>query len=249
VKESYLRDIPADSQVGLASDNLLGEQYIGIRRGKSSQHVQPGGELSAMQSQDITRLMAQMSTQLDRLQAIATRADKLMSGAGKSSSAIDKFAKEGAGVSSELDRLTADIQHGNGTLTKLLYDDPLDVQLRAPLKRLDAIMASVGGTSTRLKEFQDGLNQASSEFQKLQAELKAGKGSFAKIDQLQAQFDELTLRIDGLMDKINSGQGTIGQLMVNPQLNAALDGATREFQALAQGLQANPMKFVRIRLF
>jgi hypothetical protein len=37
--------------------------------------------------------------------------------------------------------------------------------------------------------------------------------------------------------------------MVNPQLNAALDGATREFQALAQGLQANPMKFVRIRLF
>lgn len=100
-----------------------------------------------------------------------------------------------------------------------------------------------------MKEFQDGLNQASSEFQKLQAELKAGKGSFAKIDQLQAQFDELTLRIDGLMDKINSGQGTIGQLMVNPQLNAALDGATREFQALAQGLQANPMKFVRIRLF
>ena len=51
------------------------------------------------------------------------------------------------------------------------------------------------------------------------------------------------------MDKINSGQGTIGQLMVNPQLNEALDGATREFQALAKGLETNPQKFVTIRLF
>ena len=79
---------------------------------------------------------------------------------------------------------------------------------------------------------------ASQRISEAAGELKAGKGSFAKIDQLQAQFDELTRKIDGLMDKINSGQGTIGQLMVNPQLNAALDGATREFQALVKGLEA-----------
>ena len=41
VKESYLRDIPADSLVGLASDNLLGEQYIGIHRGKSPNTFSP----------------------------------------------------------------------------------------------------------------------------------------------------------------------------------------------------------------
>ena len=52
----------------------------------------------------------------------------------------------------------ADVQHGNGTITKLLYDDPLDKQLQAPLKQLNAVMASANGTSAKLKEFQDGLD-------------------------------------------------------------------------------------------
>ena len=46
------------------------------------------------------------------------------------------------------------------------------------------------------------------------------------------------------MDKINSGQGTLGQLMVNPQLYEALTGATREFQSLAKDIRANPKKFL-----
>ena len=52
-----------------------------------------------------------------------------------------------------------------------------------------------------------------------------------------------------MMDKINSGQGTVGQLMVNPQLNEALAGTTREFRELAKGLRANPRKFIALRLF
>jgi phospholipid/cholesterol/gamma-HCH transport system substrate-binding protein len=59
----------------------------------------------------------------------------------------------------------------------------------------------------------------------------------------------LTAKIDGMMDKVNSGQGTIGQLMVNPQLNEALSGTTREFQELAKGLRANPRKFIALKLF
>jgi len=254
VRERYLWEIPVDSVVGLASDNLLGDQYIGIRRGRSAEHVLAGAELGTTQTQDITRMMAQMSRELDRLQAVVTRADKVMSSVGTGRGAIGKIVqdpqlKAGARVSDELDRLMADIQHGHGTVTKLFYDDPLDTQLQAPLKRLDAIMASAEGTSAWLKEFKDGLERATAEFHTLQTEIDAGKGSFAKLGQLQARFDELTVKIDGMMDKINSGQGTVGQLMVNPQLNEALAGTTREFQELAKGLRANPWKFVALRLF
>jgi phospholipid/cholesterol/gamma-HCH transport system substrate-binding protein len=254
VRESYLWQIPVDSLVGLASDNLLGDQYIGIRRGKSAQHVQAGAELGNTQTQDITRMMARMSQQLDRLQALATRADQLMSGVGTGRGAIGKIVKDpklqsGAGVSGELDQLMDAVQHGHGTVTKLFYEDPLDAQLQGPLKRLDAIMASADATSARLKEFKDGLDRATGEFQALQTELKAGKGSFASMDQLQARVDDLTVKIEGTMDKINSGQGTVGQLMVNPQLNEALDGTMREFQELAKGLKENPRKFVALKLF
>ena len=254
VRERYLREIPVDSVVGLASDNLLGQQFIGIRRGRSAQHIQAGAELGTTMTQDITRVMAQMSLQLDRLQAVVTRADKVLSGVGTGKGAIGKIVqdpqlKTSAGVSAELDQLTADVQHGHGTVTKLFYDDPLDAQLASPLKLLDAIMASADGTSARLKEFQDGLERATAEFHDLQGEIKAGKGSVAKLGQLQARFDELTVKIEGMMDKINSGQGTAGQLMVNPQLNESLAGTTREFQELAKGLKANPRKFIALKLF
>lgn len=241
VKERFLQDIPVDSVVGLASDNLLGELYIGVHRGRSKQHVEPGAELGNTEAADVTRMMARMSQELDRLQDIFTRADKLVSSAPKMPAS--------GGIGAEFNGLMADVQHGHGTLTKLLLEDPLDAQLQAPLKQLEAIMSSADTTSARLKEFSDGLDLATTEFRALQAELKAGKGSLAKLDQLQARFDELTGKVNGMMARINSGQGTIGQLMVNPQLNEALAGTTREFQELAKGLKANPRKFVSIRVF
>jgi len=51
------------------------------------------------------------------------------------------------------------------------------------------------------------------------------------------------------MDRVNSGQGTIGQLMVNPQLNEALAGTTREFQEFAKGVRANPRKYIALKIF
>jgi phospholipid/cholesterol/gamma-HCH transport system substrate-binding protein len=216
--------------------------------------VQPGAELGTTQSQDITRMMATMSLQLDRLQAVFTRADKLFSSVGKGSGAIGKIVQDsqlqsGVKVSGELNQLMADVQHGHGTITKLFYEDPLDKQLASPLKRLDEIMASADATTARLKDFKDGLDGATREFQALQNEVQKGNGSVAKLGELQARFDELTVKMDRMMDKINSGQGTAGQLMVNPQLSEALAGTTREFGELAKGLKANPKKFITLKVF
>jgi phospholipid/cholesterol/gamma-HCH transport system substrate-binding protein len=252
VQARYLQDIPVDSAVALASDNLLGEQYIGIRRGHSPQHVEAGAELGSNLAEDITKIMAGMSQQLDRLQAIFTRADKLMSGVDTGKGAIGKIVQNpqpAAGVKGELDQLMADVQHGHGTMTKLLYDDPLDAQLQAPLKKLGEVKASFNTSSTKMKDFSDELNRTSGEFQALQTELKSGKGSAAKVSQLQARLDELSVKIEDMMSRIDSGQGTIGQLLVNPQFNDALAGTTREFQELFKGLKTNPMKFVKLKVF
>ena len=252
VQGRYLPDIPVDSAVSLASDNLLGEQYISIRRGRSPQHVQAGAELGSNLAEDITKIMAGMSQQLDRLQAIFTRAEKLMSGVDTGKGAIGKIVQNPeptAGVKGELDQLIADVQHGRGTMTKLLYDDPLDAQLQAPMKKLSELQASFNTSSAKMKDFSDELNRANGEFQALQTELKSGKGSAAKVSQLQARLNELSVKIEGMIAKIDSGQGTIGQLLVNPQFSEAMTGATRDFQELVQGLKTNPMKFVKLKVF
>jgi phospholipid/cholesterol/gamma-HCH transport system substrate-binding protein len=83
------------------------------------------------------------------------------------------------------------------------------------------------------------------------ADLNAGKGTAGKLlkdDQLSKRMDDLVAKLNGTIDKINSGQGAIGQFLVNPQLYESLNGATREFQSLAKDMRANPKKFLTIRL-
>ena len=55
-------------------------------------------------------------------------------------------------------------------------------------------------------------------------------------------------KVDLLLDKINAGQGTIGQLLVNPQLYDSVNGATRELNGLLKDFRANPKKFLHIKL-
>ena len=55
-------------------------------------------------------------------------------------------------------------------------------------------------------------------------------------------------RLDTLLDKINSGQGTLGQLLVNPSLYQNLDSTTREVNGLMKDFRTNPKKFLRIKL-
>ena len=75
-------------------------------------------------------------------------------------------------------------------------------------------------------------------------------GKLLKTDEIASmRFKASLARLDTLLDKINSGQGTLGQLLVNPSLYESLDGhARRRRTGLLKDFRANPKKFLRIKL-
>ena len=73
-------------------------------------------------------------------------------------------------------------------------------------------------------------------------------GKLLSSDELHNQLQATMGRLDTLLDKINNGQGTIGQLLVNPSLYQNLDSTTREVNGLMKDFRANPKKFLRIKL-
>ena len=158
------------------------------------------------------------------------------------------------GIASEGQKLLADVRTGNGTISKLIYDDALYKEIRAPLERIDAMLADLQagqGTAGKLLKdpaLYDDAQQTLAEIRGLVADLNAGKGTAGKLlkDDAAAtsRLDALMARFNTTMDKINSGQGTLGQLVVNPQLYESLNGVTREFQSLAKDMRANPKKFL-----
>ena len=50
------------------------------------------------------------------------------------------------------------------------------------------------------------------------------------------------------MDKISSGQGTLGQLVQNPALYDSLNATAKDAGGLLKDFRANPKKFMTIRL-
>ena len=263
VKHSFLPQIPVDSHVGVAAANLLGDKFLNITKGMQTQHVQDGGELQSLQTQDIPEMMAQMGNMLQSFQTIVGRVDGLLAGveAGKGNLGLflkdDELYKRFNLIAAEGQQLLVDVRKGHGTLSRLLNEDGLYNDIDAPLKRIDAMIADLqSGTGTAGKILKDpalfdDAHQTLQEMRKLAADLNAGKGTaghLLKDDQLSKQIESLVAKFNVTVDKINSGQGTLGQLMVNPQLYDAMTGATREFQSLAKDMRANPKKFLTIRL-
>ncbi len=263
VKPQYLADIPVDSVAEISAANLLGDKFLNIMRGKSTQNVKPGATLPSLQGQDIPELMAQSANLLKSFQTIVNRVDNLLAGVEAGKGNIGLLLKDRElydrmnGIASEGQKLLADVRNGNGTISKLIYSDELYKEIRSPLQRIDAMMADLQagqGTAGKLLKDPALFNEAQAtlaEIHGLVTDLNAGKGTAGKLlkdEQLYHRLDTLVAKFNTTVDKINSGQGTIGQLVVNPQLYDSLNSTTHELQGLVKDIRANPKKFLTLRL-
>src|SRR5580693_3448695 len=70
IQEKYLNQIPEDSKSAISSANLLGSKYVNITKGTHPKHVEPGGEIQSLATQDIPELLAQSSSLLAQFQTI-----------------------------------------------------------------------------------------------------------------------------------------------------------------------------------
>jgi phospholipid/cholesterol/gamma-HCH transport system substrate-binding protein len=253
VKASYLERIPIDSRVRVVADNLLSDKAINIIPGTAAQHVESGAELQAGLEVDPNKMMAQMSNTLQQFQHVVDRANSLLAGVDAGQGSAGKLMKSWQGEWSnlpiEMRKLVDDYSNANGTAHKLLVDNSeLTEQIQTTQKRFDDIVAAFQGgqgTAGKLAGFHKDLDPVMHEIDELKVAIKTRTGS---VNDLQQRLDNLMSRFSSIMDKANSGQGTFGQLLVNPQLSQALAGTGREFQTLAKDLRANPKKFLSLRL-
>jgi phospholipid/cholesterol/gamma-HCH transport system substrate-binding protein len=122
-------------------------------------------------------------------------------------------------IAAEGQKLLTDVRKGNGTLSKLIYDDKLYQEVRAPLQRVDAILADLqagqGTVGKLLKDpaLFDEAKQTARGIHKLLAELNAGKGTAGKLmkDEQLYGSGRAGAKLNGTLDKISAGQGTVGQ--------------------------------------
>ena len=263
IQQKYLEQIPEDSKSAISAANLLGSKYVNITKGTHPKHVEPGGEVASLQTQDIPEILAQSSSLLSQLQTIIGRADGLLALVESGQGNIGKLIKDDSlydrlnATAGEVQQLVKDVKDSNGTISHLLYDDQLYNDIRKPIQRMDDMLAQVQqgkGTLGKVMydpQVYDEARATIAEAKTMLENLNKGKGTAGKLltdDQIANQLTLISQKVNTAIDRINSGQGTIGQLMVNPQLYDSMNGATRELNALIKDVRANPKKFLSIKL-
>jgi phospholipid/cholesterol/gamma-HCH transport system substrate-binding protein len=271
----YLSSIPVDSQTDMASANLLGTKYINIKRGKSTQTIQPEGELASIATSEISDLFRQSSQTMGTLQSVVDKLNAIVADiqAGKGSIGEllvdDTLVKNFIDIEVQFKQLSADlhktITSSDNSLGKLLNDNGVffddvhngvlsaDKSLEGINKIVDGINSGQGTLGQLLQNpaMYDDFRQILADVHTMLAGIEAGQGTAGKLlktDEFGDQIKTTMGKVDALLDKMNNGTGSLARLLNDPALFEDLDSVTRESQGLLKDFRSNPKKFLHIKL-
>ena len=233
IEEHFKGNIPKDSEVGYDAENVLGTKYLNIERGQSREHVQTGAEIKSKDEMDVMAMLQSASPLLESMQSILKRVDGLVAQleAGKGSigrllyddEMYRKVIRDSGGFPEGHARARERPRHaGRHALRPIVvqrgagYGETAGQRDRGhPEGRRHGGQTGQGSGAVRRTEADlDGVEDAFGE-----PERGPGKRGQTAARGHAAQRVIATLnRLNGTLDKLNAGQGTLGQLMVNPAL-------------------------------
>ncbi len=143
-------------------------------------------------------------------------------------------------ISEDIKTMTQDMLDGKGTAGRFLRDEALYVNLDKTIRQAETLMAAIkdgDGTISRLindpalyTQVTDTVTQLRSISDQINSQLTTGKGTLGKLvkdeelynraNSIMAKADQISLRLDGMMAKIERGEGNLGKLVNDDKLYA-----------------------------
>jgi phospholipid/cholesterol/gamma-HCH transport system substrate-binding protein len=254
IEEVFLPYIPEDSVTTIDSANLLGDEYININMGRSPQPVRAGGQLrfpppsNLMQNIDLRQFEAQLRTIDQIIQDIQAGKGPL----GQFVMSDDLYRQFLDGV----DKVEKELRAATGSQSQLgqvLYNATMHDNLSASLRQLDDRLAQLQANrllrdTTQYDQIRDQIAQV----RRTLADLNAGKGAggaFLKSDAAYVEWNRRLAAWIENVDALNSGEGSMGQMLSNAQTYESLNGALRDLQSTMKEFREDPQKFLRLKIF
>jgi phospholipid/cholesterol/gamma-HCH transport system substrate-binding protein len=133
--------------------------------------------------------------------------------------------------------------------------DVLSVELRKAVETLNraanTVQATAGRvdsatTSPQVQSIVTDVAAASTELRKAATQVNDLSARFGKS---QARLDALLATGDSVLSKINAGQGSLGLMVNDPSMYRRTDSLLVQLRALVADIQANPKKYISVRIF
>ena len=233
IEQSNLK-MPDDTRAKIFSSDLFGTKAIDLIAGESQTLAMPGDTLIA----DLEMGIAE-AVRIELL-PLKNKTDQLIDGVDDILENLKAVFEADATLG--LPTAFESIQRTVESLEKTSLQ--LDAMVAENRSTLSSIMKNVDGITTNFKNHNDDLANVMTNFSDISDSLAAVNfaSTINRADQSLTQIEEITR-------KINSGQGSLGQLVNSDSLHDGLIATNQELQYLINDLYLNPWRYVKVSVF
>lgn len=232
LNDSKLR-IPEDTQLEIFDADLFGGKAIQIILGKSGALAESGDTLASKISLSMTESIK------NEIEPLKEKTSKLFAGVDSVITNLNNVLS-----SSEVESIGAIFTKVKVTMENL---EATSVKLNGILDnnsgKLDNIFTNVESISQNLKNNNASLSNAIKNIENLSDSLAKIQlaGTIRKVDNAVGELSTV-------LEKINSGEGTLGQLVNNDSLHTELTSASHSLDLLLNDMRVHPKRYLSFSL-
>jgi phospholipid/cholesterol/gamma-HCH transport system substrate-binding protein len=226
--------VPDNSIARIFSSDLMGSKAIELQLGTSKTYLMPNDTLlSSIEASLMDEVNAQVLPLKNKAETLLSSVDSLVV---ILQTILSENAKDN--IFSSLQSVSATIQ--NLERTTLVIDSVVSTES----SRISSILYNIELITRNFEQNNGEINTILSNMAALSDSLvKADIGSV--VHHADASLAEL----NKLLDAINRGQGTVGQMMQNDTLYYQLEKSAEELNKLLEDVRLNPKRYVKFSLF
>ncbi len=226
--------IPDNSVARIISSDLLGSKAIEIRLGNSPLMAKSRDTLaSSVEASLMDEVNAQVAPLKMRAESLLSSIDSLVIVVQTvfSDDARDNITKSLNSISSTF----RNIETASAVLDDAIYEERI----------------RIGNILMNVEEITASLEKSKHDYMNLMQNLSTFSDSLMVVDLpgTVQKANESVMQINALLEKINSGEGSLGMLLHNDTLYIELERTAEEMNKLLEDIRLNPKRYVRFSLF
>jgi len=244
IKSAYRDWIKRDSKISLGSIGLLGDKYIEISLGRSTElPLVVEEERSGWLGTSTQEVVLITGTTQPGFQELITGADDVLANLSL--------------LSEKVNQILSPISEGEGTLARLVQEQEVYDKINAATGHLQNVLAQIdrgeGSLGRFIKDpsiYEKGESMLAS-IESITRRIDQGEGTLGKLstdDQLYENLDQSLERFAAFVNGIQEGKGTLGLLAKDEKLYENLNQLSSELVKLLYDFRQNPKEFLTIKL-
>jgi phospholipid/cholesterol/gamma-HCH transport system substrate-binding protein len=212
--------IPKNSLVEIYSSDILGTKAINLMLGNSREMSTQNDTLPSRMAEDMTSIISKQVIPLKN------KAENLI----ESLDSVTEIIRHTLNP-----RTQRNIQNSVAALESLIVDEKT---------KIDNILSNLESISQNFKNSNKSFSKIASNFSSLSDSIAS-----SNIKQAISQANMALSQTNQLLTKINSGTGTMGQLMNNESLYLSLHKSVLDLDSLLVDLKGHPKRYVQFSVF